>query len=713
MANGIEVAKAFVTIVPTLEGSQATITKELTGVTSEASEKAGSEGGSKFGQKFAGALKGAGVAIGAALTAATAAATATGKAFIDGVSSVATYGDTVDKTSQKLGLSTTAFQEWDYVLTLAGTSMSNMQTGMKTLTNRLDDAKKGSADAQAMFAALGLSMEDLNNMSREDVFEAAIYGFQGMADSTERAALANDLFGKSGQELTPLFNQTTEATKEQIKAANELGFVMSEDSVDASAGFVDSLTTLKKTFEGLKTSMLSQFLPSLTTVMDGLALVLSGDESGIGKIKEGLQETINNAVNLAPQFFSLAQTLISSLLSGFAPMLPQIASTIFDVLNQGLVTITGMLPQLLPVIKTGISTTMKSVMQCIPIIIKSLLELIADLAAWLADGNNIHTFIQGILDLITLIANQLDVILPILLPAVVKIIGQVAVELSSPDNIKTLLTAVVLVIKALVDGIIASAPDFVMAVFNIGKEIYKTIEGALKWLADLITPGLEFFINKFRSWGENVKKWYQTLITNIKTAFTTWLTNIKTSFSDGLTAIRTKVSEIVEKVKGFVSDCITKISDLPTKALSIGTDLVKGLWNGISDKAQWCIDQIGQFGEKITNKVKKVFGVASPSKEFARIGGFLAEGLGVGWSDEISDVEKDMMRSANGLTASMTGTVSAVGISGASSLSGATVNNGGNTINVYAAEGQNVEELANIIAVKLDNMTRRKGAVYA
>ena len=61
MANGnIEVAKAFVTIVPSMEGSQATITKELTGVTSEASEKAGSEGGAKFGEKFAGALKGAG-----------------------------------------------------------------------------------------------------------------------------------------------------------------------------------------------------------------------------------------------------------------------------------------------------------------------------------------------------------------------------------------------------------------------------------------------------------------------------------------------------------------------------------------------------------------------------------------------------------------------------------------------------------------------------
>ena len=49
MANGIEVAKAYVTIVPSMEGSQKTIAAELGAVTSEASEKAGSEGGSKFG----------------------------------------------------------------------------------------------------------------------------------------------------------------------------------------------------------------------------------------------------------------------------------------------------------------------------------------------------------------------------------------------------------------------------------------------------------------------------------------------------------------------------------------------------------------------------------------------------------------------------------------------------------------------------------------
>ena len=103
--NKIEVAQAFVTIIPSMAGSQQEITKELTGVTNEAAQTAGEESGSKFGSSFAGALKTAGAAIGAAMAAATGAAIATGKAFINTANDVASYGDQVDKMSQKMSIS--------------------------------------------------------------------------------------------------------------------------------------------------------------------------------------------------------------------------------------------------------------------------------------------------------------------------------------------------------------------------------------------------------------------------------------------------------------------------------------------------------------------------------------------------------------------------------------------------------------------------------
>lgn len=163
-----------------------------------------------------------------------------GGAIADTISDTAEYGDEVDKMSQKLGLSSEAYQEWDYILDKAGVDIQNVSTGMKTLTNKIDDAKNGSESATKLFKDLGISMEDLKTMSREDIFSKVVASMQNMEDSTERAALANDLFGKSGQDLTPLFNQTAESTEELRQAAHDLGLVMSDDAVDASADYADS-----------------------------------------------------------------------------------------------------------------------------------------------------------------------------------------------------------------------------------------------------------------------------------------------------------------------------------------------------------------------------------------------------------------------------------------------------------------------------------------
>ena len=69
--------------------------------------------------------------------------------------------------------------------------------------------------------------------------------------------------------------------------ANELGFVMSDEAVDASVKFTDSMDTLKRTFEGVKNSITSELLPGLTSITDGLTLLLTGSDGAKDKIKSG------------------------------------------------------------------------------------------------------------------------------------------------------------------------------------------------------------------------------------------------------------------------------------------------------------------------------------------------------------------------------------------------------------------------------------------
>lgn len=713
MANGIEVAKAFVTIVPSMEGSQSTITQELTGITTPAAEEAGEAGGSSFASKMAVGITAAAATITAAVTAATAAAVTLGKEFIETATDVAAYGDEVDKTSQKLGISAQAYQEWDYVMQLAGTDMSSMTVGFKTLTNHIADATSGSESAIAMFESLGLTMEDLQSMSTEEIFSATITSLQNMEEGADRSALAVDLFGKSGQNMAALLNMSNEETEEAIALANEYGMVMSDDAVQASADYTDALTTLEKTFTGLKNNLMSQFLPSLTTVMDGLSAIFAGDETGITAIKSGIEELVGNISAISPQLFELASAIVTSLLAGFGPMLPSVVESIFSFINEALITLTGLLPQLMPVITTGLQSVLSILLDSTPLIISSLLTLITDLVTWLASGDNITRFVNGLIELVGEIASQLSVVLPVILPALVQIITELASALTNADNIGILVAAVLEVAAAIFVALVECVPvliDF-------------TIDTLLN-LADIIADGLEFImpyiisfatnaLNTFKNWGENVKNAITNFINNVRTSITTWLTNLRTSFSTAFTTIQTKISEIVNKAKNLVSNIITTISQLPSQVISIGSNLVEGLWNGINNKISWVKNKIWGMGSQITSAIKSVFGIASPSKVFAEVGDFLAQGLGVGFESGMDDVESDMVDSMEGLTGNMTAEVSAYGAQGAAMLgNNSTYNGGAITINVYGAEGQDVNSLADVIAVRLEEMTTRKAAVY-
>lgn len=180
----------------------------------------------------------------------------------------ADYGDNIDKMSQKLGLSAETYQKWDYVIGLAGGDIDSMSAGFKTMTNALADAQNGSESAIEKFTALGISMDEISSVSQEEMFEKAVFALQNMEDQTQKAAAANDLFGKSGQNLIPLLNQTNEDTQALIDTTSELGLVMSDEAVAASARFKDSQDTIASALEATKRSLGEQLMPYFQRFLD-------------------------------------------------------------------------------------------------------------------------------------------------------------------------------------------------------------------------------------------------------------------------------------------------------------------------------------------------------------------------------------------------------------------------------------------------------------
>lgn len=706
MAEHIEVAKAYVTIVPSLEGSQKTIAEELGASGSAAAKTAGEEAGQEFGNSLATGLKATAAVVASAMAVVAGAAVAAGKAFIDSANDVAEWGNTVDKESQKMNMSAAGYQEWAFILEHAGASIDGMKTAMKKLTVAAEEGN----DA---FTALGISQEDLANMSPEETWNATIAALQQVSDEGERTALANQLLGKGAVELAPLFNMTAEETAALKDQVYELGGVMSDDAVKAAAEYEDQLQNMQTSLKGLKNNIMSQFLPGMSSVMSGLGKLFSGN-GGLEEIREGLNSITSELASLSPQFIELASAIVMSLLEAFGPMLPELLTGIFGFLNDALTGLVALIPSLLPVITQIITSLLTTVFQMLPLITSSLITLITDLVTWLASGDNVKTFTNGIVQLVTSLTKQIALVLPILLPAIVSIIGDVATTITTPENIATILDAVLLVVGAVVMALANSVPEFIDYIVGLTTNIKDNIIQFFGWASPYFTQGFNAIKTTITGWANAVKATILGWVTNIQATFTNWITNTKNAFSSAFENIKSKISEIVGNIQGFVSNAISVLSGLPSAAIDMGQNLIKGLWQGIDDKVDWVCDKIKGMGKEIEKAIKKVFGIASPSKVFAEIGDYLAQGLGVGFEDGMDGVNADMMGQMEDLTGSMTAEVTANGVGGSAALGDTTTINGGAiSINVYGAEGQDVNSLAEVIAEKLEDMTARKGAVYA
>ena len=651
MANAPEVARAVVTITPVMEGAQKEIATQLGAVSEDAGSKAGKKAGSSFTSSMGSAIQvGIGV-IGTAVTAVTTAATAVvgtavaaGGALVDSAKAVSEYGDEIDKTSQKLGLSKEAYQEWDYVMHLAGTEMSSMTTGLKTLTNKLDDAKNGSEDAVAMFDKLGISMDDINSMSREDLFAKTIAGFQGMADSTERAALANDLFGKSGQNLTPLFNQSAKDTQALIDEAHEYGMIMSDEAVSASAAFQDSLTKMENTIAGVKNSMIGDLLPSLTMVTDGLAKVFKGDMSGADMMAEGIKSIIENLTNAIPTIISTMTTIITTVAQKLPELLTVLVTAIIDVLPQLADGILGVLPLILDAVGKILTEVAANLGNFIFPIIDALPTLILQIATalvtyWPQIYSGIVQLMDQVIDHMPEISDKFVAILPDLIQLMVKGLTDclpimiegytllfIGVAAQMPQICVTLFDAAPEIVKALLDGVKTSWPEFVTGMKELFDRLKDTIDESIKSFSDKMVIGTMKLGNAFLNQMKVIVPKVSAILNQILAKIGIWANNLITK---GRLAA-TKFNEVVHQV----------LSLLPPKVVEIGTQLVEGLWNGIENKTEWLKSQIKTFCETALDAIKAFFKIESPSKVMRdEVGNMLIEGMAQGITKNMDSID--------------------------------------------------------------------------
>lgn len=178
--------------------------------------------------------------------------------------------DTIDEMSQQIGISRKGYQEWKYILEQNGMEIDGLKRGFKSLTENVYKAKGGNKEVTATFKRLGISVKDSSGhlKSQEQLFEDSVKALQGMKDGTEKAHLANQLFGKSAIDLRPILNANSEYITKMKSEAEKYGVVLDDKTVDAGAKFADTLKSLEGIISAVGFSLGADMLPALQKVAD-------------------------------------------------------------------------------------------------------------------------------------------------------------------------------------------------------------------------------------------------------------------------------------------------------------------------------------------------------------------------------------------------------------------------------------------------------------
>lgn len=185
-------------------------------------------------------------------------------------SSVAAAGNDIDKNSKAVGLSANAYQELNFALGQVS-KMTDEQflASFRMLNTRLGQAGEGAENLIKSFSLIGVSQEDIRSgaVGVEEAFDALISKLGEMESPSQAAALAAQLLGEEAAALGPILLESGGSIDELRQKAEDLGLVMGQDAIDASAKFTDQMDVLKRSFDAVKLRIAEKLLPVLTDTL--------------------------------------------------------------------------------------------------------------------------------------------------------------------------------------------------------------------------------------------------------------------------------------------------------------------------------------------------------------------------------------------------------------------------------------------------------------
>ena len=171
--------------------------------------------------------------------------------------------DAFGKLSTRTGVAADKLQAYVNAGKLADVSQSEIENGLRKLAQTQAEAADGVATYSEAYAKLGLTVKKADgSLKPSDKLLGEIADkFKDLPNGPEKAAVAMDIFGRSGSKLITLLNGGTEALE-------RFNYETSENFAQNAEYFNDQITILQIQFDGFRKQLADALLPTLNAIIE-------------------------------------------------------------------------------------------------------------------------------------------------------------------------------------------------------------------------------------------------------------------------------------------------------------------------------------------------------------------------------------------------------------------------------------------------------------
>ena len=557
-----------------------------------------------------------------------------------------------------------------------GTSMDMIQNAYQGFAKQnytmLDNLKLGYGGTKTEMERLLADAEkltgvkyDINNLN--DVYQAihAVQEEMGITGTTAKEA-ASTLEGSMASAKAAWDNfMNGSGDADQLADA----FATAADNIVKN--LAEIIPRFAETLPALGGAIIAQ-IPGLVAAI--VPAVLSAGQSVLKQLQDAVLDfdfagTADKVVQMITGFIegdglgSLLDTLVTiftGIVNGISSMLPSLLPALIELISYVVTSLLDQLPAILDCALELILGLAQGILAALPVLIEALPEVISSIVEFLISA--IPQIIDAGIELLMALVDALPVIIDALVDALPQIIKATVTALiaAAPQIAKAgvkLLGALIEAIPVIVVELAKAVPDIVAAIIDVLAELPGLIGEVF---AEIVTDLVE---------------WGQQMVSNASTAASNMLSKVSSTLQQLPGKVWDYLSQAAQKVvtwgtqlaqKGaaaatqLFNSIVNGLSSLPSKMAEIGSNIVSGIWNGISSGWNWLTNKVSNLANSLLDAAKDALGINSPSKEFAdEVGRWIMPGVGKGLDKSMPATLKDMRAKAGELVSAMRAEMSA------------------------------------------------------